>query len=103
MKPIHDKAAVALNFPDKVYMGTFGRDSKFEATVEDDGLRLKLVRPGEEKRVFEMHIHHYLLADIIAECRRRTGHVQGASRRSPRGPEIGRESGPPPLGGYQTW
>jgi hypothetical protein len=67
MKPIHDKAAVALNFPDKVYMGTFGRDSKFEATVEDDGLRLKLVRPGEEKRVFEMHIHHYLLADIIAE------------------------------------
>ncbi|MBT6119806.1 MAG: hypothetical protein HOH66_18235 [Rhodospirillaceae bacterium] len=67
MKPIHDKAAVALNFPDKVYMGAFGRDSKFEATVEDDGLRLKLVRPGEEKRVFELHIHHYLLADIIAQ------------------------------------
>lgn len=67
MKPIQDKAAVALDFPDKFYMGAFGRDSKFEAAVEDDGLRLKLVRPGEEKRVFEMHIHHYLLADILTQ------------------------------------
>ena len=67
MKPIHDKAEVAIDFPDKYYAGSFGRDSKFEARSENDGLLIKLVRPGDEKRAVEIHLHHHLLADILSE------------------------------------
>ena len=80
MKPIHDKAEVAIDFPDKFYMGAFGRDSGFEADVEDDGLRLKLVREGEDKRVFEMHIHHYLLADILSQWAASVGKAPAMSK-----------------------
>jgi hypothetical protein len=64
--PIPDKAEVAVDFPDKVYMGSFSRGSKFEARAENDGLLVKLVREGEESRVVEIHLHHYLLADILS-------------------------------------
>lgn len=65
--PIPDKAEVAVDFPDKVYMGSFSRGSKFEARAENDGLFIKLVRDGENSRVVEVHLHHYLLADILAD------------------------------------
>lgn len=66
MKPIQDKAEVSIDFPDKVYMGAFSRESKFEASTENDGLFIKLYRPGDQKRTVEMHLHHHLLADILA-------------------------------------
>ncbi len=65
--PVHDKAEVAIDFPDKVYMGSFSCGSKFEARAENDGLFIKLARTGEEKREVEVHLHHYLLADILTE------------------------------------
>ena len=65
--PILDKAEVAIDFPDKAYMGSFSRGSKFEARAENDGLFIKLVRGGSDSRVAEMHLHHYLLADILTE------------------------------------
>ena len=65
--PIQDKAEVAIDFPDKVYMGSFSRGSKFEARAENDGLFIKLFRGGEDSREAEMHLHHYLLADILTE------------------------------------
>lgn len=65
--PIPDKAEVAVDFPDKVYMGSFSRGSKFEAQAENDGLFIKLVRDGEDSRVVEIHLHHYLLADILSD------------------------------------
>ncbi len=64
--PIPDKAQVAVDFPDKFYMGSFARESKFEARAEDDGLFIKLSRTGAEKRAVEIHLHHYLLADILS-------------------------------------
>ena len=67
MKPIQDKAEVSIDFPDKFYMGSFARDSKFEARSEDDGLLIKIVKPGDEKRAVEIHLHHHLLADILSE------------------------------------
>lgn len=67
MKPIQDKAEVSIDFPDKVYMGAFARESKFEAISENDGLLIKLYRPGDQKRTVEMHLHHYLLADILTD------------------------------------
>jgi hypothetical protein len=67
MHPVQDKAEVAIDFPDKVYMGSFSRGSKFEARAENDGLYIKLFRGGEDSREVEMHLHHYLLADILTE------------------------------------
>lgn len=66
MKPISDKAEVSIDFPEKFYVGSFARDSKFEARSENDGLLVKLLKPGEEKRAVEIHLHHHLLADILA-------------------------------------
>ena len=64
---IQDKAEVAIDFPDKFYMGSFSRGSMFEARAENDGLFIKLMRGGEDSRVAELHLHHYLLADILSE------------------------------------
>ena len=63
--PVHDKAEVSIDFPDKVYMGSFSRSSVFEARAENDGLFVKLTRPGEDTREVEIHLHHHLLADIL--------------------------------------
>jgi hypothetical protein len=70
MKPITDRAEVSIDFPDKAYMGSFGRGSAFEAHADDSGVALKLARHGGEKRVVELHLHYYLLADIMAELAR---------------------------------
>ena len=32
-KPIPDKAEVALEYPDKLYIGTFERTARFDATL----------------------------------------------------------------------
>ena len=66
MKPIQDKAEVSIDFPEKFYIGSFARDSKFEARTEADGLLIKLEKPGDEKRAVEIHLHHHLLADILS-------------------------------------
>ena len=65
MHPITDKAEVAIDFPDKFYVGGFGRDCAFEARAENDGVLIRLVRASGEKRVVEIHLHHYLLASIL--------------------------------------
>lgn len=67
MKPITDKAEVSLDFPDKAYMGSFGRASSFEVGVEEDGVVIKLAHSGEEKRRVELHLHYYLLGDVLGE------------------------------------
>ncbi|MEK0084469.1 hypothetical protein [Benzoatithermus flavus] len=70
LKPITDRAEVALDFPDKAYMGSFGRASAFEVRTDAEGAMLRLVRTGEEKRIVELHLHWYLLADILTELGR---------------------------------
>ncbi len=67
MHPVTDKAEVSIDFPEKFYMGSFGRDSTFEARAEDDGLVIKLLRPGDKKRAVGVHLHHHLLADILTD------------------------------------
>ena len=67
MHPIDDKGEVAIDFPDKFYSGGFGRDSSFEARAEDDGVLIRLVRPGPEKRAASIHLHHFLLASILTD------------------------------------
>jgi len=64
---IQDKGEVAIDFPEKFYMGSFSRDGKFEARAENDGLFIKLTRGAGEKREVQVHLHHHLLADILSE------------------------------------
>lgn len=67
MKRVSDKAEVAIDFPDKFYMGSFSNSSRFDVKVEGGGIGLKVVKESEPKRTFEMHLHHNLLTDILRE------------------------------------
>lgn len=67
MHPISDKAEVTIDFPDKFYMGGFGRDCGFEARAEDDGVMIRLVRSSGDRRQVEMHLHHFLFAAIVED------------------------------------
>jgi hypothetical protein len=67
MKSITDKAEVSIDFPDKVYMGSFGRESSFDVKVEADEVLLHIVRKGEARRQVAVHLHYYLLADILTD------------------------------------
>jgi len=67
MKPVSDEAQIALDFPDKVYMGSFSRNSRYAVAVENGGLYLKLAKTVEPKRSFDVHLHHYLLVDILRD------------------------------------
>jgi hypothetical protein len=68
-KPISDKAEVALEYPDKFYSGTFGRSSRFEASMDATGLLLVLEHPGSEdvRKSVHVHINYGLLADILQQ------------------------------------
>jgi hypothetical protein len=65
MKSITDKAEVSLDFPDKAYMGSFGRESSFDVKVDPEEVLIRIVRAGEQKRQIAVHLHYYLLADIL--------------------------------------
>ena len=64
--PISDKAQVSIDFPDKFFVGTFGRGSRYDVTADKEGIHLHLDRQDGEKRHVGFHIHYYLLADILA-------------------------------------
>ena len=68
-KPISDKAEVALEYPDKLYSGTFERTSRFEASVDKTGVSLVLKRPGPEdvRKSVHIHINYGLFADILQD------------------------------------
>jgi hypothetical protein len=65
LHPIADKAEVAVDFPDKAYLGSFGHRSQFDAYAEAEGVAIKLVRPDEDRREVTVHLHHALLAGIL--------------------------------------
>jgi hypothetical protein len=68
-KPIADKAEIALEYPDKLYVGTFERSSRFEASVDSTGIALILERPGADdiRKSIHMHINFGLFADILRD------------------------------------
>jgi hypothetical protein len=70
LHPIPDKAEVSVDFPDKAYIGSFTRNSQFDAYAEEDSVAIRLVRPGEDRREAGMHLHYGLLADILVELAR---------------------------------
>jgi hypothetical protein len=67
IRPISDRAEVSVDFPDKVYMGAFGHRAGFETKVESDEVKIRLVAREGERRAVDIHLHYYLLADILAD------------------------------------
>jgi hypothetical protein len=76
-KPVPDKAEVALEYPDKVYVGTFERTSRFEAHLDRTGFALVLERAGEEdvRRSVHMHLNFGLFAGILSELAATVGGI----------------------------
>lgn len=68
-KPISDRAEVALEYPDKFYSGTFERSSRFDASMDSNGVLLVLERQGSEdvRKSVHIHINYGLLADIVEQ------------------------------------
>ncbi len=68
-KPVPDKAEIALEYPDKFYVGTFEHSSRFEAHLDGSGVALVLQHPGaaDERKSVHLHINFGLLAGILRE------------------------------------
>ena len=68
-RPMPDKAEVALEYPDKFYVGTFDRTSRFDAHLDATGVALVLERPGEEnvRKSIHMHLNYDLFAQILKD------------------------------------
>lgn len=68
-RPMPDKAEVALEYPDKFYVGTFDRTSRFDAHLDATGLSLVLERPGDEnvRKSLHMHLNYDLFAQILTD------------------------------------
>ena len=67
MKPILDKAEVSIDLAEKYYRSSFERDASFEVRTDEDQLVLKLVYKGDGGRIAGLHLHYFLLADILEE------------------------------------
>lgn len=63
--PIKDKAQVSIDFPEKFYIGSFGRDSSLDVSADDQGVHINLERQVGKKRRVGFHVHYYLLADLL--------------------------------------
>ena len=68
-KSVPDKAEVAVEYPDKLYIGTFERASRFDAHLDETGISLSLHRTGAEdvRKSVRMHFHYALFAEILRE------------------------------------
>jgi len=68
-KPIPDKAEVAVEYPDKLYIGTFERTARFDAHLDEAGISLSLHRTGadETRKTVRMHFHYALFAEILQD------------------------------------
>jgi len=68
-KPIPDKAEVALEYPDKLYIGTFERSARFDAHLDATGISLMLERVGDvdTRKSIHMHINYELFAEILRD------------------------------------
>jgi hypothetical protein len=79
-KPIPDKAEVALEYPDKLYIGTFERTSRFDAHLDETGISLSLHRTGaaDVRKSVRMHFHYGLFADILHDLAKTVSSVPPA-------------------------
>jgi len=68
-RPIPDKAEVALEYPDKLYIGTFEQTARFDAHLDEAGISLSLHRLGEAdlRKTVHMHFHYAFFAEILRD------------------------------------
>jgi len=68
-RPIPDKAEVALEYPDKLYIGTFERTARFEAHFDASGIALTLERTGDAdtRKSVHLHLNDGLFAEVLRE------------------------------------
>ena len=68
-KSVPDKAEVAVEYPDKLYIGTFERTASFDAHLDEAGISLSLHRTGAEdvRKSVRMHFHYALFAEILRD------------------------------------
>ncbi|HEV2617113.1 MAG TPA: hypothetical protein VGU63_10945 [Candidatus Acidoferrales bacterium] len=73
-KPISDKAEVAVEYPDKLYIGTFAHTARFDAHLDESGIALTLELPGpdEQRKSVHMHFHYALFAEILRDLAQTT-------------------------------
>jgi len=66
-KPITDRAEITLELPEKLYLGSFGRSSRFDAHLDSAGLSLLFDCPGDAatRKSVHIHIRFALFADIL--------------------------------------
>ena len=79
-KPIPDKAEVALEYPDKLYIGTFERTSRFDAHLDEAGISLSLHRTGDAdvRKSVRMHFHYALFAEVLRDLAKTVSSVPPA-------------------------
>ena len=79
-KPIPDKAEVALEYPDKLYIGTFEQTSRFDAHLDEAGISLSLHRTGaaDVRKSVRIHLHFALFAEILHDLARTVARVPPA-------------------------
>jgi len=83
-RPIADKAEVSIDFPDKFYMGSFARESRYDVTADAGGVHLWIERLGPERRKVGLHLHYYLLAGMLeamADAVRSDSSIDASQRR----------------------
>ena len=70
--PLPDKAEVALEYPDKLYIGSFERAARFDAHLDRTGIALALERAGDasERKTVRMHLNYGLFAAMLHEFAR---------------------------------
>jgi hypothetical protein len=79
-KPIPDKAEVAVEYPDKLYIGTFAQTARFDAHFDKAGISLSLYREGgsDTRKSVRMHFHYALFAEILRDLARTAASVPPA-------------------------
>jgi hypothetical protein len=79
-KPIPDKAEVALEYPDKLYIGTFEHTARFDAHLDAAGISLSLYRAGDDdvRKSVRMHFHYALFSEILCDLARTVSSVPPA-------------------------
>ncbi len=79
-KPIPDKAEVAVEYPDKLYIGTFAQTARFDAHFDETGISLSLYRDGggDTRKSVRMHFHYTLFAEILRDLARTAASVPPA-------------------------
>ena len=77
-KPVPDKAEVAVEYPDKLYIGTFEHTARFDAHFEKDSISLNLYSAGasDTRKTVHMHFHCALFAEILRDLAKTAASLQ---------------------------